>query len=237
MICLYSCNGLSTCRIIFIVNAFTVWIDQYTQFIHDFVVSQIVLAPLLLLFVEEAGLPLLVPGDVILAYTGYRISVTPGASLLVAVCIAMIAVAGGSTILFFVSRHWGHIIVDKVGKFLFIQESDIDRAGRLFKKYGAWTILFGRHIPGMRLPLTIFAGISGMRYRVFIASTLASTVLWVALFLNVGHRFGKDFDRVVHHSVTTSILIIVSVVIVVLGMHFWGAHRAKNKSKKARGKT
>lgn len=206
-------------------------IAPYTDFITHFAASQVVLAPLLLLFVEEAGVPLLVPGDVILAYVGYNVSTTPGASLIAATVVALIAVTLGSTVLFFVARKWGNAIVSKVGKFLFIEQSDIARAERLFKKYGMWTILIGRHIPGMRIPLTIFAGISGMTYRTFISATLASTVLWIALFLQVGHRYGKDFAKIVHHSVTTSILIGISIVVVILGMHFWGYLRKKKRKK------
>lgn len=206
-------------------------IAPYTNFIAQFVASQVVLAPLLLLFVEEAGIPLLVPGDVILAYVGYNVSTTPHASLIVATVVALIAVTLGSTVLFFASRRWGTAIVNKVGKFLFIESEDLIRAEHLFKKYGMWTILFGRHIPGMRIPLTIFAAISGMSYRVFIGATLASTVLWIALFLNVGHRYGKDFARIVHHSVTTSILIAISVLAVILAMHFWGRWRKKHRKR------
>lgn len=204
-------------------------IAPYTNFIAQFAASQVVLAPLLLLFVEEAGIPLLVPGDVILAYVGYNVSTTPNASLIVATIVALIAVTLGSTILFFAARRWGNTIVHKVGKFLFIEQEDLTRAEHLFKKYGMWTILLGRHIPGMRIPLTIFAGISGMTYRTFISATLASTVLWIALFLNVGHRYGKDFARIVHHSVTTSILIAISILVVILAMHFWGRWRKKNR--------
>jgi membrane protein DedA with SNARE-associated domain len=206
-------------------------IAPYTEFIAHFAASQVVLAPLLLLFIEESGIPLLVPGDVILAYVGYNVSTTPGASLVLATIVAMIAVTLGSSILFFAARKWGNSIVNKVGKFLFIEQSDLKRAENLFKKYGMWTILIGRHIPGMRIPLTIFAGISGMSYRTFISATLASTVLWIALFLNVGHRYGKDFAKIVHHSVTTSILIVISILVVILGMHFWGRWRKRHKNK------
>lgn len=204
-------------------------IAPYTNFITQFLGAQVVLAPLLLLFVEESGIPLLVPGDVILTYVGYNVSTTPHASLITATIVALIAVTLGSTILFFASRRWGNTIVKKVGKFLFIDQDDITKAEHLFKRYGMWTILIGRHIPGMRIPLTIFAGISGMSYRTFISATLASTVLWIALFLNVGHRYGKDFARIIHHSVTTSILIAISFLVVILAMHFWGRWRKARK--------
>jgi membrane protein DedA with SNARE-associated domain len=71
-----------------------------------------------------------------------------------------------------------------------------------------------------------------MSYRTFITTTLASTVLWIALFLQVGHQYGKDFESIVHHSTKTSILIVISVVVVILGMHFWGMYRKHKRAQK-----
>lgn len=57
------------------------WFDPYTDWLAHTIATQTVLAPLLLLFLEEAGVPLFIPGDVVLAFTGYRISITQSTSL------------------------------------------------------------------------------------------------------------------------------------------------------------
>ena len=202
---------------------------QYAHNLQQFLQDQAVLAPLLILLVEEAGIPLFVPGDIILSYTGYNVSQDPQASFWVAFIIALTAVLLGSTILFFAARRWGKIIVDKLGKFLFIKHTDIIKAEQLFKKYGWWTILIGRHIPGMRIPLTIFAGVSGMRYRTFILSTAASTILWIILFLSLGHRYGGKIEGVIHHSTKYGLALILVIVITLVAAHFWAAHRRKHR--------
>jgi membrane protein DedA with SNARE-associated domain len=204
-------------------------IFQYAHNLQQFLLSQTVLAPLLLLFIEESGIPLFIPGDIILSYTGYNIYQNPGASMLLAFCVALTAVLCGSSILFFAARRWGKTIVDKLGKFLFIKHSDIVKAEELFQKYGWWTILIGRHIPGMRIPLTIFAGVSGMRYRTFILTTFTSTALWVALFLSLGHRFGGKIESIIQHSTKLGIAMLLVIVLSVVGVHFWGVYRRKHK--------
>jgi membrane protein DedA with SNARE-associated domain len=136
------------------------------------------------------------------------------------------------------AHKWGNLIVRKFGKFLFLEESHIDRAEKLFKKYGVWTIIFGRHIPGMRVPITIFAAISGMRYRVFIASTFVSAVPWAAFYLTVGKSYGKRIQHILHPSVLQSVLIIVAIILGVLAIHLVGKYRERHKkaSLRHRGK-
>ena len=53
------------------------WLDQFVDGLQHFLTLNVILAPLLLLFVEECGVPLPINGDIILAYTGYRLSMTP----------------------------------------------------------------------------------------------------------------------------------------------------------------
>jgi membrane protein DedA with SNARE-associated domain len=210
------------------------WLDPYVTWLAHAIVSQSALAPLFLLFLEESGIPLFIPGDAVLAYTGYQLSVTGATPLWLAFAVAMGAVLLGSSILFMISRRWGHIIVDKIGKFIFLKQSDIAKAERLFQKYGIWTIIVGRHIPGMRIPLTIFAGAAGMRYRTFILSTLASTAIWVLITLSIGRHFGHNFERLLHKNVGIGLALIGLAVLVIIVLHFVGSYEHKNKPKRDR---
>jgi membrane protein DedA with SNARE-associated domain len=213
------------------LHSFALWLQPYTTWLSHTLVAGSALAPLLLLFLEESGIPLFIPGDAVLAFTGYRLSVTHIAPLWIAVIVAMMAVLGGSTVLFFVSRRWGHILVDKVGKFMFIKQKDIRRAEELFQRYGAWTIIIGRHIPGMRIPLTIFAGTAGMSYLVFIAATLVSTLFWVIIALNVGVHFGADIERVVRRHIGLTLIFAAIVLLTIIGFHIAGSYKRRHKTE------
>lgn len=205
------------------------WINPYVSWLAEAISSQGALAPLLLLFLEEAGIPLFIPGDAVIAYTGYQLSVTQATPLWAAFAVALLAVLGGSTVLFFASRRWGERIVEAVGKFIFLKQRDIKKAERLFTKYGVWTIIVGRHIPGMRIPLTIFAGAAGMRYRTFILSTLTSTALWVLIALQVGQHFGANLNRLLHKNIGVALALVALGVIVVVALHIVGGYERKNK--------
>jgi membrane protein DedA with SNARE-associated domain len=203
-------------------------LGQYTEFIESFILQQSVLAPLLLLFLEEAGVPVLLPGDGILAYTGYSIHATHHSSLWVAFGAAVIAVTCGASVLFFLARRYGERLVVKLERFIFLKESHLRHAEHLFKRYGVWTIIIGRHIPGMRIPITIFAAISGVRYRTFILSTLVSMLLWIWGYLYIGQRYGADLQHLLSQSIDITIGVVSGLVLLVLGLHVYGARRKRS---------
>ena len=203
--------------------------DTYAEWIEHLIESQAVLAPLLLLFAEEMGLPILIPGDAILAYTGYSVSHSHQTSIWVALGVATMSILVGATILFFVARKWGQQVIQRLGRFLFIKERYIEKAEHLFAKYGFWTIIIGRHIPGMRIPITIFAATSGVKYTTFILSTFASTILWVLFYLQVGRRYGNDIQHTINKSIGLSVSVIIGIIIAIIGVHIFGAYRQKHK--------
>ena len=209
------------------MNDFFPLIDQYTDKIQLFLSNHVVLAPLVLLLVEEMGIPILVPGDVIIGYTGFKLSQQHTIALWQAFVLALLAVVCGASILFFIAKRWGQIVVKKFSHFIFLQERHLEKAEHIFAKYGVWAIIFGRHIPGLRVPITIFAATSGIKYRTFILSTIVSTALWILFYLYIGNRYGADIQQAIHKSVILSLGIILSIVVLVIGLHLWGKYRER----------
>jgi membrane protein DedA with SNARE-associated domain len=143
-----------------------------------------------LLYAEESGVPMPMPGDVFVMYVGHHSA--PSALTLVAAWLGLVAVVVlGASNLYFISRRWGRSIVERrLGKLLHLTPARIDKAERWFGRWGVWTLVFGRHIPGLRVPLTVAAGIFRVRYRVFVASVAISTAVWAGFFMTLGVVFG-----------------------------------------------
>jgi membrane protein DedA with SNARE-associated domain len=143
-----------------------------------------------LLFAEESGVPMPMPGDVFVMYVGHHTV----HSLLtwLAGWLGLIAVVVlGASILYWISQRWGRSLVEhRLAKVLHLTPAKIDHAERWFARWGVWTLVFGRHIPGLRVPLTVAAGIFRVRYRVFIASVAVSTAVWAGFFMTLGAVFG-----------------------------------------------
>src|ERR1700681_2743320 len=143
-----------------------------------------------LLYAEESGVPMPMPGDVFVMYVGHHAS--QSLLTLVAALLGLVAIVGlGASNLYWISQRWGRSIVEhRLAKVLHLTPARIDQAERWFGRWGVWTLIFGRHIPGMRVPLTVAAGIFRVPYRVFIASVAISTAIWAGFFMTMGAVFG-----------------------------------------------
>lgn len=143
-----------------------------------------------LLYLEESGVPMPMPGDVFVMYVGHHSA--QNLLTLLGAWLGLIAVVVlGATNLYLISRRWGRALVERrFAKLLHLTPTRIDQAERWFGRWGVWTLVFGRHIPGLRVPLTIAAGIFGVRYPVFVASVAISTAVWSGFFMTLGVVFG-----------------------------------------------
>jgi len=111
----------------------------------------------------------------------------------------IIAVAFGATNLYLVARRWGRPLVEgRLGNAFHLTPQGLRRAERSFARWGPFALIFGRHIPGARMPITIAAGILRVRYPLFIGCVAVSTAIWAAIFLVIGDVIGKQVAAIVH---------------------------------------
>ena len=148
------------------------------------------LASYALLYIEESGVPLPAPGDVFVMYVGAHIPRN-----LFSWIVAWLGLVGvvvlGATNLFYISRRFGRRLAE--GRFadaVHLSPERLDKAERWFQRYGVIAIIFGRHIPGFRVPITVAAGVLKVKYSVFAASVAVSTAIWAGIVLIVGINFG-----------------------------------------------
>jgi membrane protein DedA with SNARE-associated domain len=143
----------------------------------------------LVIFLEELGVPLPAPGDVAIAYGGYL--TTTGAIPYPLAYLAVVSGAVlGSACNLTISRRYGRPFIQRFGKYIGVTEEKLVRAEHIFKRWGPWAIILGRHIPGMRIVLSALSGILGVPYRVFIPCVLVSATIWAGIFLELGRRMG-----------------------------------------------
>jgi membrane protein DedA with SNARE-associated domain len=148
-----------------------------------------------LLYIEESGIPLPAPGDVFVMFVGAHVP----RNLLawVGAWLGLIStVVLGATNLFFISRRFGRRLVEsRVADFVHLTPERLEKAEIWFARYGVLAIIFGRHIPGFRVPITVAAGILHVRWTVFAASVAVSTAIWAGIFLVVGITYGSRFEN------------------------------------------
>ncbi|MSQ14327.1 MAG: DedA family protein [Dehalococcoidia bacterium] len=180
-------------------------------------------AVLLLVFLEEAGLPLPVSGDIILIITGYHVF-----NGLVNPALAMVAVElgslGGASFLYFVGKNGGHAVVLKYGKYIRLSPSRVGTLERWFQRHSGLAIILGRMVPGLRPVISFAAGIFEVNYHSFVLYTTIGTVMWAVPFLLLGYFAGLQFgliEETVHRVSQLGGAIIVMIVAVVIGVYYF----------------
>jgi membrane protein DedA with SNARE-associated domain len=146
----------------------------------------------LLLYLEESGLPLLVPGDAFVVYVGHRLpdTVLPWLGAWLGI---IGAVTLGATNLYFLSRALGRRLIEHpIARFVHLSHARLDAAEHRFRRWGPWAVLIGRHVPGMRVPITVACGVLRIPYRVFAPCVAVSTAVWAGIFMGLGATFGEE---------------------------------------------
>jgi len=167
---------------------FGIFFDHLQEIILGFITHQTFLAPVILLFLEEAGIPL-PTADFVIAFTGYHVSLGD-LTFSQAFIILLIADLLGASLLYYLCSNYGLKLINKLSKYVNLDLDKLDIVAKKFKKYGPLVIILGRHVPGFRIPITIFSGLSHMTYRTFIGSTFISVFFWMWFYLSLGERLG-----------------------------------------------
>ncbi|WP_062232808.1 DedA family protein [Fictibacillus sp. FJAT-27399] len=141
-----------------------------------------------------------IPSEVILTFSGMMTSF----SKLSVWGVILAATAGsvfGAAVLFKVGTYLDvprlEKIVDRWGKVLRLKREDIYKADSWFDKYGYWAVLLCRLVPLIRSLISIPAGMSGMRFSLFLLFTTIGTLVWNTILVYVGAAFGRNWEQVV----------------------------------------
>ena len=180
---------------LFLTNEFLAWVREpswWRSLVHAvrlFVLEHQTGGLFFVIFFEELGVPLPVPGDVAIAYGGYL--TTTGA---IPFPMAFLAVVGGAVLgsacNLTISRRFGRPLIQRFGPYLGITDERLAWAERIFKRWGPWAIIVGRQIPGMRIVLSALSGILEVPYGVFIPCVAVSASIWAVIFLELGRLLG-----------------------------------------------
>jgi membrane-associated protein len=171
------------------------WWRPLTHAVQEFVRQHQSTGLFLVIFLEELGVPLPAPGDFAIMYGGYLTTTGAIPYPLAYVGVVSGAVLGSACNLT-ISRKYGRPFIQRFGKYVGVTEARLIRAEGLFKRWGPWAIIIGRHIPGMRIVLSALSGILGVPYRVFIPCVFVSALIWAAIFLEIGRRVGPRIREV-----------------------------------------
>ena len=178
-----------------------------------------------LIYIEESGPPLFIPGDAFLLYVGHRLPRNVPVFLFAWLGF-VVAVTFGATNLYVISRRYGRRLLEhRFAGLLHLTPARLEQAEQSFRRWGAWALIFGRHIPGLRVPLTVAAGVLKLPYRIFAVSVAVSSAAWAGTFLLLGLLFGNSIERSIRSSPWIYLVGVVLVVAAIAVVTFVRSRR------------
>jgi membrane protein DedA with SNARE-associated domain len=182
-----------------------------------------------LLYLEESGVPLPAPGDVFVMYVGAHVPRNLASWVIAWMGLVAIVVLG-ATNLYLISRRFGRRLAEgRFAQFVHLSPDRLQRAERWFERYGVIAIIFGRHIPGLRIPITVAAGVFRVRWPVFAASVAVSTSIWAGVFIVVGINFGPRLEQFLH--LHREIYLVWAAIVVVMVIVMFRGRHANSRSR------
>jgi len=169
----------------------------------------------LLLFLEEAGLPLLfAPGEAVLLGAGLLIS-TGTALAWVVIPLAYLSVLAGVA----TGYWWAHRIGPKRLRSLARRlhaGGPYDRAAGRLRAATPLQIAGSRLLPGLRVYTSLVAGAVGLPRRRFVIGVLPASALWVIVFIGLGFFAGAPVEqlmgRFAAYGLRAGVILVIAVI-------------------------
>lgn len=161
---------------------------------------------------------LVVPGDTVVIVAGTAIaSPLEGVVLGVAVVLGSLA---GESLGFWLGRYFGpRIRASRIGQKL--GDRNWDRADRYLRRRGGPAIFLSRFLPVLHSLVPLTVGMSGYRYRRFLAWTAPACIVWASLYISVAATAAGTYrelaDRIHYAGYVFVGIIVVFLVLVYVG--------------------
>jgi membrane protein DedA with SNARE-associated domain len=145
----------------------------------------------LLMAIESACIPL--PSEVIMPFAGYLVS-TNQFSLIGAATAGALGCNLGSTVAYYVAAWGGRPVLERWGRYILINHSELERTDRFFERYGSATVFFGRLLPVVRTFIAFPAGLARMPMLKFQIYTFIGSWPWCFALAYIGYLLGARWD-------------------------------------------
>jgi membrane protein DedA with SNARE-associated domain len=161
----------------------------------------------------------------VLAYQGHL-------NLALVIIIGSLAELAGSYTSYAVGRLGGKPLVHRLGRYVLVTESDIDRAERFLTGRGAWAVPVGRMLPFIRAFTSIVAGLVRIPAARFGVLSLLGTVIYAAALSCIGYGLGSAWQSVSHGLTVVGYVLFAVVVIAIVGfvVYRWRQFRREARS-------
>lgn len=146
-------------------------------------------AAFVILLVEEAGVPIPIPGDFLMLAMGTQAEDL--VSLLQAILVMQAATMIGATILYAVARLGGRNLVYRYGRFIRLSPERLDQAEQWLLKHGTRAVFLGRLVPGLRIVTAVACGVFRVPLWIYLPAMSIGALVYLTVYAFLGYFFGR----------------------------------------------
>lgn len=157
-----------------------------------------------------------IPSEAVMPFAGFLISMGTF-SWWGVVLVSSMASLTGSLVSYAMGYYGGEPFIRRVGRYLLLNEHDLQKTHAFFAKRGEATIFICRFIPVVRHLISIPAGMGQMRLLPFMLYTVVGATAWNTFLAWVGFILKENWKEVMSYSH----LIDKGVLVILVGLVGW----------------
>jgi membrane protein DedA with SNARE-associated domain len=163
--------------------------------------------------IEEAGIPLPVPGDLVIAYYGWRAARDPY-EIAQTILVCAIASTVGTQVPYWIARRWGKRVTERVAYWLDFDPAKVEQVFVRFGQHGFRDVLIARLIPGLRVAVALVAGTAGVPWARFSAGVFVAGLVYWTIWVMLGSLLGPSVVESLSPAYLRIIIFAIPVVVV-----------------------
>jgi membrane protein DedA with SNARE-associated domain/membrane-associated phospholipid phosphatase len=176
---------------------------------------------------ESTGVPL--PGETILLAAGVLVQrghLDHGD----AIAFGILGAVLGDQIGYWIGREGGRPFVLRWGRYVFITPGRLAHAEAFFERHGGKAVFLARFFSGLRVFGALVAGISRMRWGIFLIYNALGGAVWVTAVVLLGYFLGSSL-RLVERWLGRATLVLALVLAVAVGFYLAYRWAAGNRAR------
>lgn len=163
--------------------------------------------------IEEAGVPLPAPGDLVIAFYGWRTNGDPYEIAQVILACALGSTVG-TLVPYALSRRFGHDVALRIAGWLDVAPRHVDGLTERVARGGFVAVFIARLIPGLRVAVSLVSGMAQVHPVVFSTAVFCAAVVYWTGWVMLGVLVGPGVARVVSPAYVRVIVVLIPLAVV-----------------------
>ena len=189
--------------------------------------------PMIFALMVVEGILTPIPSEFIMPFAGFLAAQgTLNFALVIAVGTAGAAV--GNAVAYHIGARVGRPLVERYGRYIALDASDLAWAEAWFAKWGDLGILIGHAVPGTRSFISFPAGIARMRFRNFVVASTGGAAIWNTVLVVAGFYLLQGWRVFAETTENVDLYVVIAALASVVGYMYWRKWRARRKAGQAK---